>query len=465
MSTAGRGSVIAPLVRDLRGGGPGQQLDAALALHRMLMEGSPASKAAAAEAMEAAGAIPALVRIVSRSRDDNMLIVAAVSLALLAATAQLIEAIVSAGAVPPLVRLMNSSGNAELQSSAAFALGNLTLVLISGDSAASIADAAAGAIPAAIRHLGSSDARNARKAAELLGNFSFASPSLQPAICSAGGIPALVRCLRRRGSTEDVQGQSMQVLFLLLISGSTERCQALVDAGGISAILELLERPPSPNSEGLAAQVLGCLVEEGHGQAVAAADPSHAAEAALQRCSQRVTTVDEPRLQLEAALRNLATAREAAAAASAAAASTAAAPPSAPQPTNAAAAPAPPRVCSAPGCGVTQGRLNRCAGCGSVRYCSGACQAAHWKEHRRECWRVRRRRRRRPAARRGLPTLECTPPALLPVPACVIDPASDPACPLASSCPSVAEIGSKASKSGTDLPQRTKAAAAGGGQS
>ncbi|KAL4458422.1 hypothetical protein ABPG75_013287 [Micractinium tetrahymenae] len=47
----------------------------------------------------------------------------------------------------------------------------------------------------------------------------------------------------------------------------------------------------------------------------------------------------------------------------------------------------PPRVCAAEGCSNTRG-LRRCAGCGTVRYCSDACQSAHWKAHRPECRRL-----------------------------------------------------------------------------
>jgi hypothetical protein len=51
--------------------------------------------------------------------------------------------------------------------------------------------------------------------------------------------------------------------------------------------------------------------------------------------------------------------------------------------------PPPQRVCSAPGCSQQEGYVGlfkKCSRCGRPRYCSKACQAAHWKAgHKREC--------------------------------------------------------------------------------
>lgn len=46
-----------------------------------------------------------------------------------------------------------------------------------------------------------------------------------------------------------------------------------------------------------------------------------------------------------------------------------------------------PRICAAPGCGVTAG-LRRCSGCRTVRYCSMECSRAHWQEHKADCRRA-----------------------------------------------------------------------------
>jgi hypothetical protein len=44
-------------------------------------------------------------------------------------------------------------------------------------------------------------------------------------------------------------------------------------------------------------------------------------------------------------------------------------------------------VCAACGAAKASGgaKLRRCAGCRAVRYCSAACQKAHWREHRAAC--------------------------------------------------------------------------------
>lgn len=136
---------IPALVRRLRGGTTTQQLNASIALLRMLIEGSQETEAAAAEAMAAAGAIPVLLQIVRTSQHDQLLQqLAATTLALLAHGAQRAQTIVAGGAVPPLVRLM-ASDNVDLQSGAtmlspAQPLLNLTVVSSSGDSATRAAD-------------------------------------------------------------------------------------------------------------------------------------------------------------------------------------------------------------------------------------------------------------------------------------------------------------------------------------
>ena len=44
----------------------------------------------------------------------------------------------------------------------------------------------------------------------------------------------------------------------------------------------------------------------------------------------------------------------------------------------------PPRACADPGCAAAHG-LRRCAGCPRVRYCSVACDEAHWHVHHLDC--------------------------------------------------------------------------------
>jgi hypothetical protein len=49
-----------------------------------------------------------------------------------------------------------------------------------------------------------------------------------------------------------------------------------------------------------------------------------------------------------------------------------------------------------PECGYCRGRPGRllwCNGCQGIRYCSAACQRAHWRDHKGECKRVQRERK------------------------------------------------------------------------
>lgn len=168
-------------------------------------------------------------------------------------------------------------------------------------------------------------------------------------------------------------------LFLLAIGSAERRCQAIAEAGGAAACVAVLTGPCNEETKFHAAAVLSSLAVTGQSAAVIAADPSSAVEAKLRWLLPRYQSPDDRR-EAAAALRILAAARQAAAAAD---------------------APAPPRVCAAPGCGATEGSLNRCGGCGTVRYCGEACQAAHWPEHRRQCRRVRAERAAAEAAAAG----------------------------------------------------------------
>ena len=127
-------------------------------------------------------------------------------------------------------------------------------------------------------------------------------------------------------------------------------------------------------------QALANCTLAGHAAAVAAADPTRTVSHALEQAS---GGCDEANARAAAeALRLLHEARQPAA-------SLAAAPPTPaartrggrPRP------PTAPRICAAPGCAATHG-LHRCRGCRSVRYCSAACQQAHWRAHKAECRRL-----------------------------------------------------------------------------
>lgn len=347
-------------------------------------------------AMEEAGAIPALVHIASTSQDTNKLLIAAGILSVLAhESPRRSAAIIGARGVAALARRM-SRGGAHLESLASKALVSIGSSSAGNSRAASAAAVEAGAIPAAVRHLRSSDAGTVEQAATLLERFGLDSLSRWQAIVEAGGLPALVRCLRRCSTPSGTaQAQAQEQLLGILWQLTADHSRAVAAADGAMACVEALACPLKDGCKGLAATVLCCLVLHGHTQAVVAADPLGTVNAALEACLQQEQATEFTRLGLETALGDLAAAREELMQpASAAAASPTApgAPALAPAPPSAPASPASPHVCTAPGCGATGGRLRRCGACGTVRYWCEACRDAHWSVHRPECKRIRAER-------------------------------------------------------------------------
>ncbi|EFN53998.1 expressed protein [Chlorella variabilis] len=125
-------------------------------------------------------------------------------------------AIIAAGGIPALVRCLGSKDSSEaLQQEAAAVLCNLS----SGSPDNKAAIAAAGAIPALVQHLRSSSEQMQEplrssgseevqaRAADLLGMLASDSADNQAAIAAAGAIPALVRHLRS-SSNAPQQSQS-----------------------------------------------------------------------------------------------------------------------------------------------------------------------------------------------------------------------------------------------------------------
>lgn len=361
---------IPVLVRRLRRGSPGQQAAAASELWHMPVEG------AVADALVAAGAVPILVQVLSTSRsgDHHLKCEAASILTCLAINSeQRAEAIVAAGGPAALVQLMRSD-SADLQQSAA---GTLMQITAAADAAAAPV-AAAGGIELAVQRLTSSSrVQVAEASAALLANLANTrrSESFRQAIHAAGGIPPLVADLQR-GSSDMLHEGALKAIHHLA-PDSAERCQAIAAAGGARACMRLFAHPRDGACLAGAGGILVALARNGQSQAVHAADPFGAYLLALEEQVQLATDADF-RQDVAEALHHLVAACAAAQAAGAAAA---------PSP----AAPRQPRVCAAPGCSVTTG-LERCSACGSVRYCSAACQAAHWKEHRPVCKRVRAER-------------------------------------------------------------------------
>lgn len=377
-SAAWRHALVPALVRRLRSGNEEQQTYAVVTLHRVLflnsLEGRHAPVAAAV-----AAAIPELVQILRTSQSFDVLPQAAETLGALACDhSQRADAVVACGGVGALVERL-SSDNEHMQEAASNALVSVIRSASSSDAVSEAA--AAGAIPLAVKYLSSSSSSSnpeiARNCARLLTHLALDSPSRQQAIHSAGAIPALVRCLQPISGSDDEEQEAAVIALSFLAAESAERSQAIAEAGGAAAAVALLDRPCSTSTKNCAACVLCHLADQGQSQAFVATCPPDAVEAAVERQFQLAGG------NVGTAVLNMAAARQAAQLELQVAA---------PMPDPAAQAAPPPRACSGPGCGTTHGRLNRCAGCGSVRYCSVACQAAHWPEHRRQCRRVRAQR-------------------------------------------------------------------------
>lgn len=276
----------------------------------------------------------------------------------------------AAGAIPLLVQLLSSSQSRDLQADAAAILEALGAL---GARQRAHAIVAAGGLAPLAQLMRSNDAdlrlRGAQALTVIASTISVVGDAAAlDAVVDAGAISAAILLMRCRGGDRWRVLLAVSLLFLLA-RRCAERCQAIAAAGGAAACVELLARPPTPNLKCWAADVLLCLALNGESAAVVAVDPSGRVDAALQELHMHLSAEPE---QLQDALRNLAAARA-----------------------------APPRVCAAPGCGATAGRLSRCAGCGTVRYCSQTCQAAHWPAHRPECKRVRAERAAVAAAASG----------------------------------------------------------------
>jgi len=158
--------------------------------------------------MVAAGAIPALVRLLSTSSSAEVQQAAARTLANLTSSRTSdrggsVKAAVAAGAVPSLVQVLSTTDAPLVVCEAAWALNSLANENPPGRAAI----AAAGGIPALVGRLCSTDSKAAQEAvATLLGNLAGMCPSHRKEIAAAGVIPILARLLA--GSGDDASGSS-----------------------------------------------------------------------------------------------------------------------------------------------------------------------------------------------------------------------------------------------------------------
>ena len=248
-------SDIPALVRSLRSPRRLEQAQAAEALSNVA---GPA--AARMEAMLAAGAYAALVRLLSSTSNQTVQGAAARALIAgwcnaeedhqLAALKQEIAAAV-AGSVPSLLALLDS-GLPEAQQAAAGALGSFA----AHGTGAAAAIMAAGGVPTLVRCLRESPAWKARKAvAVVLDEMCKAGPAIQRAFVAAGAAAALVPLL--------ASGQlPAQRLGAWGLQALTRHCpegqQAAEAAGAVPALAQLLA---SSENEELSSAAVHALYE------------------------------------------------------------------------------------------------------------------------------------------------------------------------------------------------------------
>jgi hypothetical protein len=184
-------------------------------------------------AIVSAGAIPLLVQLLRSGSTD-----AASALCHIAVNVENATAIVAAGAIPPLVKLLVSCSM-----EAATALHNLA---VNVENATAIV--AAGAIPPLVELLGRSVQEKEASASILRLLIKYAVNQ----VVTAGAIPLLVRLLG---------GAARYFAMALLDDLAFENTAAIVAAGAISPLVELLRVPYTADVQDTAALVLRRLIK------------------------------------------------------------------------------------------------------------------------------------------------------------------------------------------------------------
>ncbi|KAL4458343.1 hypothetical protein ABPG75_013208 [Micractinium tetrahymenae] len=343
------------------------------------------------------------------------------------------QALVEAGAIPALVRLLRKGSRAEAEQAALILLGNLALV------GASAAQAAAAALPLVLARLRSSNLGLASAAAGAVGNIVTAGVEAQQAARAAGAVAAVLQALRHGGaaSTDLQENFSLALKNLLIFDGAVQPAELSSAVAAAPAAVALLRSSNVATQHHAAYAVANLVLAGTEAQAVAAAagaipallylaDQSRdqlvrrAASTALGHLADNkqiaASILAEPggkaflevlQIMGDALMKAVATSALALAEAGPPAASVTPVDEQPAQSSQAASgstfvhastqagtadtAGPPPRrtrICAAPGCSTTSG-LRSCRGCRGLRYCSAACQVAHWPEHRPECLRLR----------------------------------------------------------------------------
>ena len=358
-------------------------------------------------AAETAGMLPILVRLLAQRGP-----VAEFTAALLGFTAasspEHAASILAAGAIPALVPLLSNGTGRETEAAATA----LSILICRCRIEASAAIVAAGGLTAVVQTLGSHIAGLQNNAAQMLRGMAFSHGA---AVAAAGAIPPLVAILRSSGSSASLRSEAAWAIAKLAFEADADTSAALVAGGAVPPFVAMLSSGAEEAQHAAAAMLCNlccngdpscaavvaagavpvlaaCLsspnetvvwnaaaalahVAAFDEAAVVGAGASEAAQQALARCQESVA-----QQALSALLEVLSLPPDEKPAESAA-------PAAAPAPSR----PATPRVCAAPGCGATRG-LRRCGGCTAVRYCSAACSRAHWRAHKAECRRLQAER-------------------------------------------------------------------------
>ena len=167
-----------------------------------------------------AGAVPALVRLLSSRKDVEAERAARTLWNIAAGDDACKAACVSAGAVPALVRLLSSSKGVEVERAA----GALWIIAL-GEAACKAACVEAGAVPMLTRLLSSSKGYEAERAAGALWSIVASDAACAAACVEAGAVPVLVKLM----SLTNYSGP--RIILNYIANHSPEYKQLVINAG------------------------------------------------------------------------------------------------------------------------------------------------------------------------------------------------------------------------------------------